>query len=120
MEFLGFLFTAFSIWILVTVLRIIFKIYRLRRQTRKAFEQFFGAGSQGAGNRGASSRHTAPQQPAPPAKKIDHGIGEYVHFEEIEISAETSTSASNGSSETRTSTTVVEEQIVDAEWEEIS
>ena len=61
-----------------------------------------------------------PEQPAPRPKKIDPNVGEYVEFEEIKTSSQTTVTDADGTTEyRRVSETVREEQIEDAEWEDL-
>lgn len=85
------------------------KIRHAYEQAQEQFNQFYGSGA-------------APQQPEKPktaAKKISKDVGEYIHFEEIEVSRTSSTYA-EASGQTETTTKIrIEEQVVDVEWEDI-
>lgn len=78
-------------------------VSKVRNQTRDMFNQATG--------RGKKQNNSQPQ---PKQKKIDPNVGEYVEFEEIQVS-ETKTQTSTYSSATYKS----ESQIDDVEWEEI-
>lgn len=105
------LFWAFFIWLGFWLFKGLFRGYRLYRQSRRAFNDLFGNSG-----RGPKQQAGKKQSPPKPRKKIDPSVGEYVHYEEVEVTAETVKD-----SETKKTTTkiTVEEQIVDVEWEDI-
>lgn len=112
MKILLFLLLWIIILIAVPVFRIVRRINSFRRQMR---DMASGAGRGNGGSR-ASASSSAPfgaNAGARPArrKKIDSDVGEYVDYEEV-----TSTTT-----ETRTEeyTGVVEDQVTDAEWEDV-
>lgn len=79
--------------------------YLIRRQIRKTFGFDPRAGQQ----------NRQQQQPQPPAhkKKIDPTVGEYVEF------TETETSVREETPEGTESTTIIEQQITDIQWEDL-
>lgn len=113
---------AIILWILLIWIcfwlffRVIFRGYRLYRQSRNMFNQFFGA-QESDPDKG--KRKKEPSEPQQPPKKIDASVGEYVHFEEIEITTEQTHTVDSDGIERTTTKTVVEEQVVDVEWEEL-
>ena len=117
MSFLGFLFLWFFIWLLYRLARIFFALYKAKRQARDFFADMFGNpnGAQGQSSK-RKKKDKTPKTPVTP-KKIDPTVGEYIKFEEIEVTATEQTKTySDG---TTRSSFKVEEQIVDVEWEDI-
>lgn len=98
-----FLFIFIILPVIITLVRAAFLVHRARKGIRDAF-------------RGTNNADNSEQSADTPrrSKKIDPDEGEYVAFEEISVTA-TETSE-NGRSGTRYT---VEQQIVDAEWEDI-
>ena len=86
---------------------------RMKREINNIFNTFGGAGSN------STDKAKKQQQPTPRRKKIDAEVGEYVHFEEIEVTVQAQTE--NNPDNTRSTTTKikVEDQIIDVEWEDI-
>lgn len=80
-------------------------VQRFKNQARDMFNRATGRSN------GNSSNHNNTQSQRP-RKKIDPDIGEYVEFEEIEVTAKTRTD--NGDVSYRT-----ESQITDVEWEDV-
>lgn len=99
-----FLILLLIIFVIFPLIKVAVTIYRARRQMRNVFEQFRQTGR-------AASERPEPK-PAPRRKKIDPADGEFVAFEELP--------PDNAAQQTvETETIVVEQQIVDAEWEDI-
>lgn len=113
MSFFLFLLLAFLIvFIVIPVIRLIVAISRAKAQARSMFENMFGGAentSSGAGKGRRDNPATAPRR-----KKIDPEVGEYVEYEEIACNV--TTTDSDGSVKRET---VVEQQIVDVEWEDL-
>ena len=109
------LFVLFIIFFLVLpILRAALFVHKARQQVR----DMFGGGAQRQ-NREQNERQE-PEQPAPRPKKIYPNVGEYVEFEEIKTSSQTTVTDTDGTTEyRRVSETVREEQIEDAEWEDL-
>ena len=109
------LFVLFIIFFLVLpILRAALFVHKARQQVR----DMFGGGAQRQ-NREQNERQE-PEQPAPRPKKIDPNVGEYVEFEEIKTSSQTTVTDADGTTEyRRVSETVREEQIEDADWEDL-
>lgn len=107
MSFFGIIFFLLFIFIilpfLIFLIRTAFFVHRARKGIRDAF-------------RGTSNSDDSEQSNATPrrSKKIDPDEGEYVAFEDITVS----TSETSGDGRRYTEYTV-EQQIVDAEWEDI-
>lgn len=110
MEFVLLIIILFVVW---PLLRFYMMLRKAQRQARDAFSQFQGEGKDGSRQRkggwsgGRQSRK----------KVIDRNVGEYVEFEEVEISRDSETKT--GSDSRKESGYKVEQQVVDAEWEEI-
>lgn len=108
MSFFGIIFFLLFIFIilpfLIILIRTAFFVHRARKGIRDAFRGTSNFDDSEQSNATASRR----------SKKIDPNEGEYVAFEDITISA-TETS-DNKQQHTRYT---VEQQIVDAEWEDI-
>ena len=113
-----FLITVFIILFFIYALpRILIRLlpFLIKRRVKKVFSQ---ANGQTTGR--SSKKNKADAAPRnQPAKKIDPNVGEYVHFEEIQIKEESATKQNADGSETRTTRFTVEEQIVDVEWEDV-
>lgn len=81
------------------------------------YEQMFGQAYQQAESEKKARRKrggwTQPTRQRP--KKIDPSIGEYVRFQEIEVTTESNTHTTENSSQSYT----IEQQVSDAEWEDI-
>ncbi len=107
MSFFGIIFFLLFIFIILPFLIFLiwtaFFVHRARKGIRDAF-------------RGTSNSDDSEQSNATPrrSKKIDPDEGEYVAFEDITVS----TSETSGDGRRYTEYTV-EQQIVDAEWEDI-
>lgn len=111
---MGFLIAILIIGIIIVNLPRILSwlmAYALKRKIRRAFGDAFDGKRTPEGNGPAAPvRH----------KKIDPSQGEYVRFEEVQVhTSETTSSVTDDVDGTRRQTVVTEEQIVDAEWEEI-
>ncbi len=94
-------------FIVIPLFRGVVAVYRARRAARRFFDQFKNAspGQQ-------ATRHH--EQPQPRAKKINAEDGEFVSFEELP--PDVSQSETSGR---QTNAVVVEQQVVDVEWEDI-
>lgn len=117
MQFLSTLFLIILfLWLLGQLLQRLLP-YLLRRYARKRMEKTFGQffNSEKPKDKKKSKQQTAQA----PAKKIDASVGEYVHFEEVEITEQTRTTVNPDGSTTTQTRFKAEEQIVDAEWEDI-
>lgn len=105
----------FFIYLLPRIMMSLFP-YLLKRRIRKMYGQ---TNRRAAGNSGDGGARE-PAAPRQPRKKIDDSVGEYVHFEEIDVKVE-ETVQTDADGDTRTEVTVeTEEQIVDVEWEDLT
>lgn len=86
----------------------------LRRKLRNSFGEAFD-NPNGARDANKNKKTSPPVKP----KKIDPSVGEYVRFEEVEVTAETTTATDSQGNTTTKSEIKVEEQIVDVEWEDL-
>ncbi len=113
MSFLTFLLILLLVFVVPKIIRAFLIVHRVRRQARQIFEQMYGAQQPPEPER----RKPGWSAPAPRRKKIDPNVGEYVKFQEIrtEETVEQRTDAEGNT----TATVAVEQQITDAEWEEI-
>lgn len=84
--------------------------WMFHRQWKQATDNLRNAFN-GGGRDGSSQQ---PEQPKRKKKKIDPNVGEYVAFEEIKVSAETTTETGDSYSSVRT-----ESQIEDITWEDV-
>lgn len=111
------LFGYFIIW---PVVKVLLRINAAKRQFRDMMNG--GAASAagfGAGHRDESRRKGGwSRAPRRRRKKIPDGTGEYVAFEEITVTTQTTTESTAAGEHARTDYTV-EQQIVDVEWEDV-
>lgn len=91
----------------------------VKRQMRKQFNAFSNAAGGRHNNPYRPKNETKNHAPRAPKKKIPSDVGEYVRFEEVEISESYKETIHKDGSFEAESRISVEEQIVDAEWEEI-
>ena len=110
MSLFFFLFIIFIAWFL---LRPIIRVWTTVRRAQKQANDFFNAASGDTRQSGNRRRETRSQQRRRPQKKIDPNIGEYVEFEEISVYSDANTYQQH---EVKFSP---EQQIEDAEWEDI-
>lgn len=106
------------------IIKVAVTVNRFKRNARKAYEQMFNQSA------GAASSHPDPRKerkagwtmsPTTKRKKIGRDVGEYVKFEEIETEfTETSRPANAGNKASSRTDFKAEQQIVDAEWTDIS
>lgn len=106
------------IFVLWPIARAVWMVYKLRRQARKAFEQF-GQQQEAYRRRQEAEHRPAGWQPAPQRKKIiGKDQGEYVEWEEVTVTVETTTTENSSERDVK-NRTAAEPQISDAEWEDI-
>lgn len=116
------IFIVYLLWFLVKPLLLTYARRKYQEKVNDMFNQAFGGGAPFGGQaygRNASDarngRAGAPRKPAGKKKIFSREEGEYIEFEEIEVTTEyySSTSASDPSYTPR------EPQVSDADWEEI-
>ena len=110
----GFLLLLLLIFILLPVFKIGWQIWSNMRRMRRfmADPQEFFRQQQG---KAASAQRPHAHAPRRKAKKIDRDTGEYVRFEEVEVSEQELADAQNR----RTVSYITESQVTDIEWEEV-
>lgn len=99
-------------YFLYKILRFFFGVHRLVKQQQRAAREFFN----GFGGDSGQARQSTDEAATPKAKtkKIDRNVGEYVDFEDI-----ASTPAGEDSRQSGTVKYPEEQQVVDAEWEDL-
>lgn len=122
MKFLILLFLfIFVVWPLLKRLL----LWYARRKVRKMAEQFgrqagfaSGVAEDAKGRDGkASSRKGGWSTPAPHRKKIDPSTGDYIRFQEVKTTVETTVETAQTSADGASRTTITtEEQVTDVEW----
>ena len=115
MSILMFLFWILMIWFFVLLIKTIFKGVRVYRAFTQPYREMKRAARQHANQ----SHKDEQPQPHKPRKKIDSDVGEYVHFEEVDVSVDTTTTTDSSGNRHTTTNIKVEEQVIDAEWEDI-
>lgn len=118
MGLLGLIFTGFILWLLFTVVRVGWRIYRTYRSMNKAFRQSpFGTHTQEQSEKNGSSWFTWGKRQSASRRRnkkiIPEDYGEYVDF------TETKEPLDVHSKEERPSGDYRENQVEDAEWEDI-
>lgn len=116
MSFIELLIILLLIFIVPKIIRAYLIVRNMRRQARQIFEQMYGEPNPREAADRRQSRRPGWSTPGVRKKKIDPNVGEYVKFQEISVTETSEQKTPAGSS---TSTTVVEQQVTDAEWEEI-
>lgn len=105
----------YILWRMVRWLVPIIGRWLLRKQAEKIYTNVFGQRPPAGGFRSGAYSEQTPA-PAPKKKVFDKFDGEYVEFVEIEETQTASTNANNTRTEVRYKK---EEQISDAEWQDI-
>lgn len=107
--------TLIYIFLLILLIRFVVRGYMMYRRYKKAMTDAFGFNPFGSArqqtNHSDGRQQTARRQEK--KKVFDREDGEYVAYEEVSVS-HTEQSAADGSTRE-----VTEEQIIDAEWEDI-
>lgn len=102
-----FLLLLVLFFLVVPLIKSMAAIYRARKAARRFFEQF----RQDPASSSSQNRGSYRPEPQRPRKKINPDDGEFVQFEDLP--------ADSGSDRTTVSETIVEQQVVDVEWEDI-
>lgn len=92
------------------IIRPYLKVRKVMKDAQRQANEFFGGTGSPFGGRRTGQAHSQTSNPRRHRKKIDPDVGEYIEFEEI------STVTTYTYTERKYDT---EEQISDAEWEEI-
>lgn len=104
----GFILLIILCVILWPLIRLILAVTIVSHKARKMRNEFFGNGGE---------RYRQPQpEPTVHKKKIPDDVGEYVRFEEINVTSTRQTDSADNT----TKTYVREEQVVDVEWTDIA
>ncbi len=114
-----FLLILFILFVVVPLVRGAWTIYKLRRQARSAFEAMHRENVSERRRREAENRPAGWQQAEGRRKIISKNEGEYVEWEEVEVTSEKTTASSGPAQSQRSTRTVREQRIVDVEWEDI-
>lgn len=116
----AFIVVIFCFWLLWKFLRW-WTIRKLQQHARGMYDQFYGAQAGQDTRRSSSPRQKkSGWNYAKPAKKIYRDEGEYVEWEDVKATV-SETEAADSTYRTYRSTTIVDDQqIVDAEWEDIN
>ncbi len=115
MGFFGLLLLIFFIWF---VLMPLIRVFTTAHRAQKTFRQATSAFQQAQQGPQPRQRRAGWTRPEPRRKHIDPEVGEYVKFQERELTEEELRQRQDGST-TYTRTTYSESQIEDAEWEDI-
>lgn len=111
---LTFVFILVFIFFIWPLIRVVLTMNRVRKQARQAYEQMYNQNYGGARAHQQRTRKPGWNASATPRrKKIDPSVGDYVPFEEV---SEVPTDRTHSSGRASFTT---EQQITDAEWEEI-
>ncbi|MCM1449266.1 MAG: DUF4834 family protein [Clostridiales bacterium] len=113
MGFVIFLLIILFFWFLPRILRWLM-IYMVKKKTASMYEQMFGQAYNSQQQQQQRRRRGGWSAPEKKRKKIDSNVGEYVQFQEVKV-----TETTNSSTEENTQGYTVEQQVSDAEWEEI-
>lgn len=107
---LEFLLLLLLFFIVVPVIKVMWRIWQLRRAYRNAQQQMndvFNRARQ-------DTRNAAERNHSRKKKKIDPDIGEYVAFEEIKTTVQEETADTNTNTRIK-----IDSQIEDASWEDL-
>lgn len=111
MSLIGIILLFLVIWYVVRpTVKFFWTVNRLRNRARAAY----GDTARQAQPAGRKAGWTTP---APRKKKIERNVGEYIEYEEITITSDTSDTSGSGDHSTRY--TAVEQQVTDVEWEDV-
>lgn len=108
MTFFALLFLCLIGFLLWPVIKLAYKLFTIKRQYQNIYNS--------ARQAGARSSHRAQPEPRPEPrrKRFSRSDGEYIDFEELAVDADTERAR-----QYRTVEYVRQEQVSDAEWEEI-
>lgn len=114
-----FLLALFIIFIVIPLCRVAWTVYKLRRDTQKAFNRFQSGMNNQARERQRENRPAGWQTPHK-EKKIDRSQGEYIEYEELSVTeSTTTTTTADGETTATIEETETDRRIVDVEWEDI-
>ena len=101
-----FLLLLLIFFVVIPLIKSMTAVYRARKAARRFFDQF-----RQDTDPHSRRRDNPRQQPPRPRKKINPDDGEFVQFEDLP--------ADSSTKKKTVSETVVEQQVVDVEWEDI-
>ncbi|MCM1111411.1 MAG: DUF4834 family protein [Clostridium sp.] len=110
---------ALLVYMAWPLIKVLWKAYSFQRKMRSAFYSSPSGNRQGGESRGNPRTQTSGEARDPYTgrrKKIDRSVGEYVEFEEIEVDSEEEIRRQYGSAGVEYRR---QQQISDAEWEEV-
>lgn len=108
----NFLLILFIIFFVIPLIRVVYTVYRVRKRMRDAMRGMYDAARQPASEQ--QPRKAGWSRTAVRRKKIGDDVGEYVKFEELQVSAGVETD--NRCAEVPYDS---EPQVSDADWEDI-
>ncbi|MBD5375710.1 MAG: DUF4834 family protein [Bacteroides sp.] len=112
MSFIGLLLIILAIFILQPIIKGYLAMRKFRRQMQSAYRQATSANNTASSH---SNRRGGWSEPTHRHRKvITREMGEYVAYEDVAVT--TTNTQTDGS---QTTSTIKEEQVIDAEWEEI-
>lgn len=114
LTFFGTILILYLVWLLVKPLLFNYAQRKYREKINDMFGQAFNQQGFGRQTSSSSSSGQPPRRPGVKRKIFSRDEGEYVEFEEIEVSAEY-----RSSEQSDPSYTPREPQVSDADWEEI-
>lgn len=110
------LFILLFIFIIWPIIRVSWVIHKARKQARTIYEQRFGR-QEGSSQTERKAGWSKPEQTR--AKVFKRTDGDYVQFEDIEVTTQTTTQTDADGSTSQHTTTTVDHQIIDIDWEDI-
>lgn len=111
------LFFIFIVW---PIIKVAILVSRVRKKQREVFEAMYGQRS-----KEKERKNGWQEAPAPRKKKIDPSVGEYVSYEEITVTDEQTEAnryfgeATEQPGKSDRSVTGDDQQVSDADWEDI-
>lgn len=112
MSFFGLLLIILAIFILQPLIRGFLAVRRYQNQMKSGYRQATSTNGSGASRASRAGGWSGPMRRH--RKVITREMGEYVAFEDVAVNA--TVTEPDG---TRNTATIEEEQVIDAEWEEI-
>lgn len=109
-----FLLLLFIFFFVVPVVRVAYTVYKVRKKMRDAMNGIYGA-QQNQNSGGRQQRKAGWSTPDARAKKIGKDVGDYVAFEDLPAES----GAGNTASTSERNGIATEQQITDADWEDL-
>lgn len=104
-----------AVWLVPKLIRGYLFVHRIKKQARTMYEQMYNNNPGTQQQQRRSSRRPGWSAPTQRRKKIDPEVGEYVKFQEITVTETTQ----QPTGDTPHTSYPIEQQITDAEWEDI-